>query len=358
MMKPLLAVALIAQSFATFDVAQAQNTQPADVHITRAVYGATRGSADVTAAVTLLARPGLDEFYATPRWLGVDPAVGVMKDLVIFYEYRGEPHVLTMQELGAVSHTILVERADPATRRRPIAAGADTGVVILRAYYGEGREFQEVTNLTRQAIRQAGDPIFIGATMMRQSPSPDDNLIITYSYQGIRNTWSAWSGARISYGALAAYAKSEGQAHRYSDAPPAWLQSAQPSPPGARGTAGPGSGPAPRREAGIFELVKAVAELEAIAANERSPAVTSALTSTKKALADAQENIGYPYPPASSPPPQAQGSSTADHLSNTVRSLRAALDQLNAANAGRGRGAAASMTQCKAEINESLATLR
>src|SRR5215207_7852376 len=121
------------------------------------------------------------------------------------------------------------------------------------------------------------------------------------------------------------------------------VENAQPAPPlPPPGAFTPGGGRATRREQGISELLKAVAELEAIPASDQSEAVTTALSATKKAVEDAKENIGYPYPPASTPLPKAQGATTAARVANAVRSLTTARGQLNAANTGRGRGAAAS----------------
>jgi hypothetical protein len=117
--------------------------------------------------------------------------------------------------------------------------------------------------------------------------------------------------------------------------------------------------------------LRALAELEAASRLDAGAAANTALAATKVAVTAAQENIGYPYPPATSSPPKTQGTSAAANLSNAVRSLMTARDQLTAANAGpgpgpaRGRGraaanaaAAAAMTRCLAAISEALAALR
>ena len=102
----------------------------------------------------------------------------------------------------------------------------------------------------------------------------------------------------------------------------------------------------------------AIAELEAIPSRERSERMTSAIAATKRALADAQLSIAYVYPPANSPRPEAANAATAIHITNAVSSLTTALNELNAANPGRGRGAAATNTRIFAAINEALAALR
>jgi hypothetical protein len=363
MIKLLLAAALVAQGIATSANAQArgraQNRAAGDIRITRAVYGAKQGSADVTPVVTSLAQPGLDEFYAAPRWLELDPAVNQGKHLVIFYEYRGEPRVLTTTEFGAVSHTILIEHADPETRRQAVANDTSRAVALVHAYYGWGRTFQDVTTRVSQIIRPASGPVIVSDSAMMLRPTQvGETLIITYSYRGARNTLTVRSGERVTYEALASYAENGGHAQGYSASPPAWLQDATPAVARAPGNPGPGSGRAGRRELGIVELLKASAELEEIGGRDKTAAVIKALAATKSALADAQLEIGYPYPPPTEPRPKALGPSTVARLANAARSLTAALDYFSAANPGRGRAAGATKARTIAAINEALAALR
>jgi hypothetical protein len=82
-------------------------------------------------------------------------------------------------------------------------------------------------------------------------------------------------------------------------------------------------------------LIKAVAELQAIPAGERSPAQTRALTLTESALANAQRNIGYPFPAPGSPLAEARGTSTGERVANATASLTRALNNLGAAGPGR-----------------------
>ncbi len=349
----LFATALVAQGIIPTGVIQTQDRPAGDVRITRAVFGAAQRSVDVTPVVTRLTQPGIDEFYTTPRWLEVDPAIGQTKNLVIFYEYRGAPHVLTTTELAAVSHAILIEHADPVLRPRPINTAA--GVVIIHAYYGQGRNFQDVTTRANQIIRQADGPIVVSDSAMMVLPTTvTESLIITYSYRGTRNTWFAWSGGSVSYAALVAFAEAGGQSQRYSSVPPVWLAAAD----SARAAgADPNLGRAPRREVAITELLKAITEIEAIPARGRPERATNALAATRRALADAQVNIGYLYPPANSPRPEAPDASIAIHISNAVQSVTTAVEQLSGASPGRGR-ANATLNRTIAAINEALAALR
>lgn len=355
-MRMLFAAILFAQGVGIPAPLAAQDNQSDAIRITSAIYGTTQGSATVTPTVTRLAKPGLDEFYAAPQWLEVDPAVGQTKSLTIFYEYRGKSHVLTTTEPGAVSHAILVEHADPAMRRQSVANDAANAVVIVNAYYGVGRTYRLVTSRAREIIRPGGEPFVVDdAVMMVRPTAAGEALIVTYSYQGTRHTLIAWRGERVSHAALVANAESGGPAERYSYAPPAWLQDAQPDPAREPGNPGPGVGRSPRRELGISELLKALAELQAVAPEDRRAALTDAIGLTKRALADAQRNIGYPYPPPSSRPPEARSAPASVHVANAITSLTTALNQLSAATNGPG---AAFLARCISEIREALAAFR
>src|ERR1043166_6957625 len=200
MKTPLLVAALLTQGIAITNGVQAQARPVGDIHVTRAIYGADQGSADVTPVVTELAQPGRDEFYVAPKWLEVDPAVGQAKELVISYEYRGSPHVLTLPEFTAASHTILVEHADPAARRQPMPG--DSTIVVARALYGQNRIFSDVTTRANQLIRRGGEAFVISdTTFLPRATVGNKVLMITYSYRGIRTTWTGWVGRRVSYAA-------------------------------------------------------------------------------------------------------------------------------------------------------------
>jgi hypothetical protein len=137
-------------------------------------------------------------------------------------------------------------------------------------------------------------------------------------------------------------------------------KSVQPAPPPAASDARGRRGRAavPRRELAIDDLLLAVVELEAIDARDRPGAVATALAATKNAVADAQVNLGYPYPPAGTPRPDAAKGSTTVHRAIAGQSLKAALAHFSEANPARGRAAQVAMTRCLAEINEALAALR
>jgi hypothetical protein len=80
-MKPLLAAMLVAYGLGNPAAPAAQAKPPDDIRITSAIFGMRDGSADVTPMVVHLSKPGLEEFYAAPFWLEVDPVVGQNKTL-------------------------------------------------------------------------------------------------------------------------------------------------------------------------------------------------------------------------------------------------------------------------------------
>jgi hypothetical protein len=311
-----------------------------DLRITSAIYGSAAGSADVTPVVRALARADLDEFYAAPHWLQVDPAVGQTKELVVTYDYRGTSHVLTTPEPGPVSYRILVEEADPTLRPTPGSPGPGDAISVVTAYYGSGANFTLVTRRVGELLRPESGTFVVDAPMVGVRTGPANALlIVTYVFRGIRDTTVAWRGSRLSHDIVARSGAAAARNER-SRVLPAWFASARPDSPRVPGTSGPGTGRAPRRELGISELLKAAAELRAIPPEDRSAALNRALTSTEAALADAQRDIGYPYPPPTAPPPQAAEGTAAVHISVAARALRTALTQFSAATPGRrgGRG--------------------
>ena len=350
-MKPLLAAMLVAYGLGNPVARAAQAKPPDDIRITSAIFGMRDGSADVTPMVVHLAKPGLDEFYAAPFWLEVDPVVGQNKTLVVFYEYRGQAHVVSTSEPGAMSHAILVEHANPVAAGPP-AGDSPNALVILNAFYGRGRTYAPATSRVRELIRPEAEPFQIDDAVMEMRPTAAANvLVLTYEYRGRRQTVVAWQGERVSYARLVAGVQPPGAAGRHTDIPPAWIKDARPFPPRQPGNRGPGVGRAPRRELAISELRQALAELQAIPADDRVDAVTRAVALTTSALANAERNLGYPF---TSAPAEARRGSTADHLAGATMSLSRALTQLSGAGPGRG---AAFLTSALSDIKAALAEL-
>lgn len=356
-MKAWLFVGLTALLAATAaaPVPAVQDAADAPLRVTSAIYGSAAGSVDVTPIVRLLARPDLDEFYVAPQWLQVDPSVGQTKQLVVFYEYRGAPHVISTVEPGALSYRILLEEADSSLRTAATASRDETASIVT-AYYGIGASFSLVTARARELIRPESEPLVVDGPILGVRPGATNGvLILTYLYRGGRHTLVVWRGGRVNYSGLTTYAAA-GIASDRSNVAPAWIASAKPDPPRAPGTTGPGVGRAPRRELGISELLKASTELQAITPADRSPAVGRALTSIGIALESAQRDMGYPYPPPGSPRPQADTAGPAAHIALAIHSLTIALDQFGAATPGR-RGGRGDLPATLSRIKEALGLL-
>jgi hypothetical protein len=352
-MRKLAATMLVAQGIGLPSTPAATQKQPDDLRITSAIFGTREASADVTPMVASLTKPGLDEFYAAPYWLEVDPVVGQNKTLVVSYEYRGTAHVLTATEPAAVSRATLLEHAGATPARLPAAGAAGQGPVILSAFYGRGRTYAPAAARVR-ALLQAGPAPFVvddGVMEMRPTASPNV-LVMTYMYDGRHHSLVAWAGERVGLDRLVAHATRPAEPH--ADIAPAWVQAARPDPPRQPGTPGPGVGRAPRRELAISELIKALAELEAIPTRDRNGAVARAIPLTRSALANAQRNIGYVFPQPGSPPFVPRAAAAAEHVANARASLARALGQLGAAGPGRG---SAFLARSVSEIKSTLAEL-
>jgi len=334
--------------------ATGQSVSPDPIRITSAIYGGPEGSADVTPVVGTLLRPDLNEFYASPQWLKVDPSVGQTKQLVISYEYRGEPHVFTTTEPSGVSHRMLLEAADPSLRPARVGNPSDPAVIVA-AYYGLGARFDQVTERAREVIRPGHEPIVVDGPVLGLRPAAANAvLILTFVQMGVRQTAVIWRGSRVSIDALVLPTSLDGSG-LYSRVAPAWVSAARPDPPREPTVTGPGAGRSPRREVGISELFKAAGEFQAIPAYERSAGVTSALALVESALESARRDIGYPYPPSSQLPP-AVAAAPAVHVAAAVRALNAAVTQFAAANPGR-RGGGTLLAETLARIRGALAAL-
>jgi hypothetical protein len=305
------------------------------LRITSAIYGATPGSADVTPLVTKWVKPGLDQFYAAPKWMEVDPANGQTKNLVISYLYDCEDHTFSIEEPGAVSYAILAEHADPGAQPAPPASSNDD-VTILAAHWGMGNQFANVTPRVRQLL-STGDPFTVDDAILNANRSTGGKvLLVTYAYQGERKTVYFWRNSQVGSGMMIANTDTSAYAPRSSSQAPPWFADADPFAPREPGDPGPGFGRSPRKELGIAALLKAIAELKAFTTEERNRDILTVTSLAQQALSDAQANIGYPYPPPASKPiiGPLSPASKSERVENASRALKLALDQLTSANPG------------------------
>jgi hypothetical protein len=286
--------------------------------------------------VTKWVKPDLDEFYAAPKWLEVDPAIGQTKHLVVSYLFQCEEYVITTTEPGPVSYAILAEHARPSSRPAPVSVTAKTDeVTILASHYGMGNQFRDVTPRVRELLGSGGSFVVDDAILNVNVNTGGRVLVITYSYRGERKTLTISKNTQISRTQLAANAESEVTRY-HSSQPPAWLKDADPFAPREPGDPGPGFGQQARRELAIASLLQAVAELKAIAPQDSNREIATTTSITQQALADAQANINRPYPPPSSKPivgPVRPGPKSL-RLANATRALQAAQEQLASAGGG------------------------
>jgi hypothetical protein len=307
------------------------------VNILSAIYGATDGAADVTPIVRKWMKPDAGDLYTAPRWLEVDPAVSNLKNLVISYLYQCEEHRLTVIEPWPVNYSVLVEHADPGLRPAP-AAAASAEIKVVEAYYGTGTRYQAVTPRVRELLA-AGSPVQIEDAALNVAVNAGvKHLIVTYSYKGIPSAFAAFNGRELSNAQLVNNAEAEMLRTRMSEAPP-WLKEADPFGPREPGDPGPGFGQSVRRELAIANLIKAIAQLKALAPEDTTRAVLHITALIQQALADAQAEMNYRYPSATGAPivSPVRPASKDDLMGNAIRSLKIALTSLANANPGQGQ---------------------
>jgi len=301
-----------------------------DLQIISAIFGAAAGAADVTPMVKKSIRPGLNEVYAAPRWFEVDPAIGHTKQLIVSYLYGCVEHTFSTIEPTPISYAILAEHANPSLRT---FVPEKDEIRIQAAYWGLGNQFQDVTPRVLRLF-DAGDFEVSDEILNLASNNGDKVLIVTYSYQEQRSTSVIFKGTPVRRAGLIADADSPAWRN---DGIPEWLTDVQPIPPHEPGDPGPGFGRQSKRELAIANLMYALAELRAIAGEERTSGIVTIISITEQALADAKLNIAYTYPRVSSAPivgPVRPALSTPVRLENATRAIKAALQQLTTAGGG------------------------
>jgi hypothetical protein len=213
---------------------------------------------------------------------------------------------------------------------------------IVEAYYGEGAQYVSVTSAVRDRLK-SGAPDFVidNAMFGVNRDSPYFEFVLTYLYRGKRSVLTAEKGEPVTLELLAANAFQGSLPRNGDEAPLEWLLAMRPDPPLDPDITGPGTGPEPRKELGIVTLIRALGELNAVEprfsqmASELAPLV-------RRAIADAEANIEYPFPPASMKPPAlARLEDDETRLGKAVRSLFEARMLLGAADPGRNADALA-----------------
>jgi len=336
-----------------------QNTNASDLKIISAVFGAKEGSIDLTSVVSDLVKPGMNEFFATPKWLHFDPARTFDKDLSIVYEFRSERKTFTVPEKGAVSYAILAEHAQPSELAAPLDIRQDSPLKIIVAYFGVGGTFVEVTPRASALIYPGADEFVANSSSMEVNILPNwtKDLIITYEFEGKRRNFFTpnYGDHRVSYDLLVENARTNGMATIHSSVAPDWLASSRPmSIADAAAFAVPAPavtaterlaqenanspnprapGRAPRIEAAITALLSAQDMI-------RNDSLPLAIADIQSALTNARATIAYVFPPERSLqviPGLAETSNSPGHFERIVASLSAALRELQQATPG-GKG--------------------
>ena len=259
----------------------------------------------------------------------MDPSYGETKDFTVTYEFRGQRHVFTVPEEGAVSYAILAGHAlhevntikipllwdplkeahliegsmNPTEPPPPAATDADStprpDIKIIAAYYGIGDAFSDVTATLAGLFKPAGPPVDINPSTMRVNPSAKwgNDLIVTYEYLGQRRNFVYPDPEQINYAILIQNATANDQASDHSPDPPSWLANAHPKPPGEF----PPIGAFLPLDAAIEDLAKAQMEIQQAGIGGADQLLAKAMAGTQLALANVQAGIAFserkPIPP-------------------------------------------------------------
>ncbi len=171
-----------------------------------AIFSGQDGSADVTALVAELARPGAAVFFASPKWLGTDPAPNWKKKLSITYRFRGRPALLTTGEGGAISYEILAANAGGDPSRPPRAVPVNGGEPkILNAWFGTGNLFADVTARVADLIKTKPDGFDATPDELQSDPTPGliKEFMVVYEYGDQRQVFTVQEGGACSHDLLA-----------------------------------------------------------------------------------------------------------------------------------------------------------
>lgn len=165
-------------------VVEAQILSPT-FRVVKAEYGADNRWEDVTGRVQGLVRGNGVEFRVDGETLG-DPLPGMQKTLRVRYVFRGRTQTDNFQDLA------YVRLGEPG---RGLFGGGNVrpvrGVLqIVRAEYGEGNRWSDVTAILNQQISANSVRMDVTNAAMGGDPAPavKKSLRVDYSYQDQRRT--------------------------------------------------------------------------------------------------------------------------------------------------------------------------
>jgi hypothetical protein len=195
----MLGLACLACTFFLAGSAMAQGGE-----LVRAEWGVPGNRVDVTARVRTFAHDGVLQFEATRFALGVDPAPHQNKDLVIrIRHWNGEVEEFKYPERSSVNLELDPEdrwareehdRGDRHDddrrddRRDDAYEHHERGLRILRAYYGAGGQFANVTDAVRSQVADGHLFFHVDNYSLGVDPLPGVHkwLRVLYVYDGER----------------------------------------------------------------------------------------------------------------------------------------------------------------------------
>jgi hypothetical protein len=172
---------------------------PATLRITKALYGDGRRMKDVTDILNARIAANQLELPITNDNLGGDPAPAVKKNIVVEYSWNNAPATLTIAEGDTL-------RLPPGGAVSPAPGSNVTAVVpssstlrVLRATYGEGPRFRDVTGAVSSAAASGRIAIRVDPTALGGDPAPGvvKTLSVEYMENGVRRTASARDGEML-----------------------------------------------------------------------------------------------------------------------------------------------------------------
>ncbi len=153
--------------------------------VIKAEYGADNRWEDVTARVQGLVRGNGVEFRVDGETLS-DPMPGVQKTLRVRYVFRGRTRTDNFQDLAYVRLGEPGRGLFGGGNARPVRGALE----IVKAEYGEGTRWRDVTAILSQQISGNSVKLDVNNTTMGGDPAPAvrKSLRVDYSYQDLRRT--------------------------------------------------------------------------------------------------------------------------------------------------------------------------
>ncbi len=156
-----------------------------DLQITRAEYGYGNRSQDVTSRLNSQIRDNQLNLQVSNDTMGGDPAKGRDKTLRVQYTYNGQPGQVTVNEGGYLTLPGS-EMGGGFQSDRPSRGGYGNNLQILRADYGGGNSYMDVTSRLSSMIQGGQLSLQINNNTMGGDPAvgQDKTLQIQYKYNG------------------------------------------------------------------------------------------------------------------------------------------------------------------------------